>query len=442
MPDWKRTLAALWFAVFVTASGMWAMVPFLTYFVEELGVRDAAVRNLWTGVLVAAAPVVAAFMGPVWGGLGDRYSRKAMVLRGVGAITIFVGLMALVRTPWELLGLRILQGLFSGYVPPSITLVSVQAPLERQGRVAGLVQSAMHGGAVSGFALGGLIAGTGSMRSVFPICSALSLVGLLVVAFFVREGPLPERRSSERGPRAIFRGLSSDWRAAVALKPLMRLLAYVAVARLLVSSVNPSFARYVEALGGDKHDVGWLFSAEAAVLFAFTSIWGRVLESIGPRRVFAICACGLGVSFLGQAWASSYGELLGWRLVTGAAAGGVAPSCYAMAMRESAPHRRGSITGIVFMVLALAHSGGAALGGPLLNALGAEGLLLLVGVAACAMAALSFADARQNPDAVRMAGSYNAPRIHEVGGADRSGEPAPEGRGRAPGGGGEEAPRP
>lgn len=386
-------MAALWFAVWVTATGMWAMVPFLTYFVEDLGIHDPVARNLWTGVLVAAAPIAAAFMGPVWGGIGDRFSRKAMVLRGVGAIALFVGLMTFVRTPWELLALRLLQGLFSGYVPPSITLVSVQAPLDKQGTVAGLVQSAMHAGAVSGYAMGGLIAASGSMRSVFPICAGLSALGFLVVLVFVHEGARETERFTSL--RAIARGVASDFRYVLGLKPLVRLLVVVVIARALASSVNPSFARYVEDVGGGRLGAGWLFSAEAAILLASASLWGRMLEPIGPRRVFAFCATGLGISFLAQAAVTSYGALLTWRLVSGACAGGVMPACYVMAMRESASDRRGSALGMVFMALAFSHAGGAALGGPLLNLLDFRGLLALVGSVACCMGLLSLLESRR-----------------------------------------------
>ena len=37
--------------------------------------------------------------------------------------------MAFARTPWELLGLRLMQGVFSGFVAPSLTLVSIGTSL-------------------------------------------------------------------------------------------------------------------------------------------------------------------------------------------------------------------------------------------------------------------------------------------------------------------------
>ena len=70
---------------------------------------------VWTGpvgVIVAAAPLPAAFMGPIWGSLGDRIGRKPMMVRANLAIAVFVGCMGLVGGPWQLVALRLGQGVF------------------------------------------------------------------------------------------------------------------------------------------------------------------------------------------------------------------------------------------------------------------------------------------------------------------------------------------
>ena len=95
-----------------------------------LVVEDDAAIKVWTGLIVGAAPFVAAFMSPIWGALGDRVGRKLMVMRALAAIGLFVGAMGFAQSPWQLLVLRVMQGVFSGFIPPSITLVSVGAPPE------------------------------------------------------------------------------------------------------------------------------------------------------------------------------------------------------------------------------------------------------------------------------------------------------------------------
>lgn len=127
MAPWKRTYWVVYAANLIVALGMMSFLPFFPSFLEELGVHDRAAVQRWSGITFGAAPLAAAVMGPVWGSIGDRFSRKLMVLRSMLAITLFVGAMGFARTPWELLILRLLQGVFSGFVPPSVTLVSVAA---------------------------------------------------------------------------------------------------------------------------------------------------------------------------------------------------------------------------------------------------------------------------------------------------------------------------
>ncbi|MEO0653165.1 MAG: MFS transporter, partial [Planctomycetota bacterium] len=135
MSPWARTYWAVWFANLIAAVGMMSFIPFFPSVVEDLGVEQRGAVMLWAGACQGGAPLMAALMGPLWGALGDRFSRKLMVIRSLGALALFVGLMSFARSPLELLLLRMLQGVFSGFLPPSITLVSVGVPKERQGRL-------------------------------------------------------------------------------------------------------------------------------------------------------------------------------------------------------------------------------------------------------------------------------------------------------------------
>ena len=137
MSSWRRTYWTVWLSNLVTSIGMMSFLPFFPSLLEEMGVDDPAAKRAWAGVIFGAAPLSATLMSPIWGALGDRLGRKLMVVHSMLAICLFVGGMHWASTPWQLLAMRLGQGLFSGFIPPSITLVSVGAPPERQGRVAG-----------------------------------------------------------------------------------------------------------------------------------------------------------------------------------------------------------------------------------------------------------------------------------------------------------------
>ena len=134
MPIARRNFTAIYASHLATAIGMAAFIPFIPYYVGELGVTDGAERKIWAGCIIAAAPAMAAIFGPIWGALGDRVGRKIMVLRSLVAITVFVALMGVVSAPWQMLVLRLFQGVFSGFVAAGNTLVSVSTPVERQGK--------------------------------------------------------------------------------------------------------------------------------------------------------------------------------------------------------------------------------------------------------------------------------------------------------------------
>lgn len=379
---WQKNLRILWFANWVTAVGMMAMVPFLTYFVEEIGIKDPESRNRWAGVLVGAAPIVAALMGPLWGGIGDRYGRRRMVLRALLAIVVFVGLMGFVRDPWTMLVLRILQGAFSGYVPPSITMISVQAPNDKQTYVAGKIQSTIPAGAVGGYILGGVLAHMGSIRLIFPVCSALALVGFLVALTSTEEQALETAKDGAVGRKSVFAKIGADYRYVLAMPTLVKLLIGLTVVRCSLSTADPNFAHFVEELGGDEFTAGLTMSLQSLLLLIMMPRWGRFSDEGSPALTLAICSVGTAVAFYGQALAGAVWQVIALRALTGFFLAGIFPAGYGLAARSTPPERRGSAIGVVFMALALSHALGSIVGGELLNLLGFRPLLATIATAA------------------------------------------------------------
>ena len=250
MSSWRRTYWTVWLSNLVTSIGMMSFLPFFPSLLEEMGVEDEALKRTWAGLIFAGAPLSATLMSPIWGALGDRFGRKLMVCRSMLAITIFVGGMYFVDSPAALFAMRLGQGLFSGFIPPSITLVSVSAPPERQGRVAGDLTTALALGGILGPMLGGWIAAaTAEHRTVFLFVAAASLASALLVALFAEEDR--SKRQVSEGPVSIgnaLRGTATDI-AAVFANPTMRGAAGLIFASRSASDVGASRAS-VLARGG------------------------------------------------------------------------------------------------------------------------------------------------------------------------------------------------
>jgi len=403
MTVWQRNFTLVWLNNFITAVGMMAFLPLFPLVLRDLGLDSPATIEIWSGLLVAGAPLTAAFMGPLWGALGDRVGRKPMVVRANFAILIFVGAMSLATSAPQLLVLRLMQGVFSGFMAPSITLVSVATPLEQQGRVTGWLSTAVTAGSVLGPVLGGAVADAWGFRAVFLVTAALSGVGALVVKLWVVEPPVArEAQPSATGSRVPAPGLLlSVWRdllAFLAPGPLRTLLLIVFALRFAMRLVDPTLALYVELLGDTPPErlatvTGLLFAATAAATLAFTPLWGRWGDHRGHGRMLAACAAAGALLFAAQGLVTGAGALYPLRFLAGAVMAGTLPAAYALTARASSAARRGSALGLTFSSQVLANALGPAAGGLLAAAFGLRPPFF-VAAAIMALAALAAVRAR------------------------------------------------
>ncbi len=83
--SWSRTVKVVALTQVVTLIGFNFSFPFIPLFIQELGVHDRSELALWTGIAIGGSGLTMAFASPVWGLLADRFGRKAMYVRSVGA---------------------------------------------------------------------------------------------------------------------------------------------------------------------------------------------------------------------------------------------------------------------------------------------------------------------------------------------------------------------
>lgn len=392
MPLWKRTFWAVWTANLITSIGMMCFLPYFAQHIEELGVEDEGAIKVWTGVVFGAAPMVAALIGPLWGTLGDRYGRRPMVLRAQVAVFLFVGAMAFARSPWELLALRIGQGLFSGWIAPSLALVSAITPEDRQGRVQGGLQSALAAGSVLGPLLGAQLGAHFGARNVYLFVSmAAALSGLLIL--FLTQEDAPGRRSfdAQERPQNLLRQSFSDVRRFLSPGPLRFALAMVFTAYLGIGAVIPQLQLFVEELlpplAAGEDPEAWdarsrqltsiLFAANAGCLLVAGPLWGRISDRIGAGRSLWICTLTTSGVLALHAFVPGYPALLGAFVLLAIASAGAGPSSYGVAAAETSAEERGSVFAVVFSARAFSRSLAGMVGGFAAALLGIRGLFLL-----------------------------------------------------------------
>ena len=414
MGSWKRTYWVVWSSNLITAIGMMSFLPFFPGHLMGMGLEDPDEIAAWTGVIFGAAPLAASVMTPIWGALGDRFGRRLMTVRAMLAITLFVGAMSLATQPWHLVVLRLGQGFFSGFIAPSITLVSVIAPPDRQGEIAGSLQTALAIGAVLGPLIGGLVGPAVGLEWIFLGIAVASSSSAALVWFFAREDS-GQRQSVTGGisPAAVLRSSLADLGAVWSHARLRSALFLVFWMILAAGATNPLMQLYVEELGTPPGEserwTGYLASAMAIVHILAMPLWGRYGDRRGYRRALGRCAiAGVAALFL-HALAPGLLVLFGARVLLGAALAGSTPLAYGLAATEIPVERRGGAMGAVFSARTLGISISAVLGGILSGWLGLRGLFI-VGAVLLGLTSLYAQLSRRGSSGPPRAGEDDPPR--------------------------------
>ena len=193
--SWRRNLAVLWFGTFMAGIGFSEVMPFLSLYVDSLGHFTHNELSLYSGLAFAASYLVTAIASPLWGKLADRTGRKLMLVRASAGMAIVFILMGLVTNVWQLIGLRLLQGVFSGYISNANALIATQVPKRKSGQALGTLVTGNVSGALLGPLLGGTLASFFSYRVTFFITGALFVGVFLVTTLMVHEDFKPVAKS-------------------------------------------------------------------------------------------------------------------------------------------------------------------------------------------------------------------------------------------------------
>src|SRR5438132_1112101 len=184
-PSWRTSLYATCLAQGTAMVAFGFVLPFLPLYLREIGVGPESAVVFWSGTLVTSTAVALAIASPIWGVIADRRGRKVMVLRAMIVGGVILALMGAVQNVFELLGLRILQGAFTGTIAASTALVATTVPRERLAYSMGLLQTSAYLGISAGPVLGGVIAEAVGIRGSFFVAGALLILACLGAACFM-----------------------------------------------------------------------------------------------------------------------------------------------------------------------------------------------------------------------------------------------------------------
>ncbi|WP_172357415.1 multidrug efflux MFS transporter [Pseudolactococcus insecticola] len=289
--NWKRNLFVAWFGSFFTSASFSLVMPFMALYVEKLGVRGASVE-LFAGLAVAISALASGLVAPIWGRLADQHGRRVMMIRASVVMTFTMSALAFVPNVWWLLLMRLLNGLFSGYIPNSTALIASQVPKEKSGYALGTLSTGMVAGGLIGPSLGGFTAQVVGMENVFLITGGILLLVTLLTIFMVKEDFTPVEKADMLTTREILARVKNR-------QILFGLFITSFILQMTVQSIAPILTLYIRELNGHSGNLmtisGFIVSAVGLSAMMSSGTLGKIGDKIGSHRLILI---GLSYSFL------------------------------------------------------------------------------------------------------------------------------------------------
>jgi DHA1 family multidrug resistance protein-like MFS transporter len=359
MPIWKRNLIVCWFGMFVASVGMSQIAPVLPLYIKHLGVDNTASIVQFSGFAFGITYIISAIFSPIWGHAADKFGRKPMLLRASLGMAVVIGSMGFAQNVYQLIGLRLLQGVITGYGTACTTLIAIQTDKEHAGWALGTLSTANISGSLLGPMIGGFIAENFGLQNVFFITGALLLIAFITTALFVKESFTREDK------KAL--SVKEIWNTAPEKSLTITLFVTFFVLTVALYSIEPIITVYVTQLSSNTSHVallaGMAFSASGLANIIAAPRLGRLSDKIGAQKVMLVALVVAGIVFIPQAFVNNPWQLMGLRFLLGLATGGLIPSVNILIKKITPDALTGRVFGFTMSAGYLGIFGGSVLGG-------------------------------------------------------------------------------
>ncbi|MFS0776932.1 MFS transporter [Neobacillus sp. 3P2-tot-E-2] len=338
--SWKRVLWILWVANFCTATGIGMILPFLPLYIEDLGVKDVSDIALWTGFIFSAQSFTSIIFQPLWGSLADRFGHRMMLMRAGIMGSLITILMGFAGAPWHLLVLRMTNGIFSGFIPMSISLQSLVTPQEHAGRAMGTLHTGSTAGILIGPLIGGVLAGIFGFRMVFILTGVMSLIATIIVGVYVKNDKPQKKLEKDHGTK------NKGWGEMLPLVPIFVATAITTIATMSIQPIIPIYATSIYTGVHVELIAGLVISISGIGTLISSPILGRLGDHFGHRTILIVSLIMCGITFIPQVLTSSIVILLISRFFLGLFIGGMIPSLNSLIKTHAPSHMQARAHGL------------------------------------------------------------------------------------------------
>lgn len=368
MKLWKRNLIVCWFGMFVTGIGMSQIAPVLPLYIQHLGIKDTAFIAQLSGIAFGVTFIISAIFSPIWGHAADKFGRKPMLLRASLGMAVIISCMGFASNVYVLIGLRLLQGVITGYGTACTTLIATQTDKENAGYALGTLSTANITGALLGPTIGGFVGETFGLQNVFFITGGMMLIAFITTALFVKE-------SFNRQDSKVL-SVKEVWGIVPEKGLTVTLFITFFILSVAMYSVEPIVTIYVSQLSSEMSHValmaGITFSASGFANILAAPRLGRLSDKIGAHKVMLVCLIIAGIIFIPQAFVKNTWQLMGLRFLLGLTAGGLNPSVNILVKKITPTSITGRVFGFSMSAAYLGVFAGSVLGGQVAGHLGVK----------------------------------------------------------------------
>ncbi|MEJ4902204.1 multidrug efflux MFS transporter [Enterococcus faecium] len=332
---WEQNLFVLWFGTFMAGIGFSLVMPFMSLYIDTLGNYSTSQLNFWSGLTFSSTFLVTTLISPWWGKLADQKGRKLMLLRASLGMAIVISLMGCVTSVYQLVALRLLQGIFSGYISNATALVATGTPKEKSGQVLGTLATGSVTGTLLGPLLGGISASAFGYRPTFFITGIILFFVFLLSLFFVHEKFVPVKKENMVSAKQIFKDLKYP-------HVVIGMFVTTMIIQASNNSISPIISLYIRQLLHGHGNVTLISGIIASIPGIATLIaaprFGRLGDKIGSERILAI---GLGFAilvYIPMAFVTNVWQLAALRFLIGISDACLLPAVQALITKYS-PHQ-------------------------------------------------------------------------------------------------------
>jgi len=286
-PQLPRDVWLLQLGGVMNSFGNGVVLPFLVIYLHDVRGFGLGISGLIVSVSAAAQLSAGLLAGP----LVDRLGAKRVLASGLVMQAVGIGLLPLVRQPWQAFVLIAVEGAGSaGFWPSQSTLIARLTPPHRRHAAFAQQRVTMNLGLGIGGLTGGLIAGVSQPSSftvLFLVDAATFLAYVAVLALIADPGVERGHGDDAASYRAVLRDRLFSW---------LWILNFLFVAAgYSLFTLVPPFAR--DHAGVSERQIGFFFFVNTVVIVIVQLPISRAIE--GRRRMRALA---LMPAFWAVAW--------------------------------------------------------------------------------------------------------------------------------------------